>query len=254
MTTLSPEISLGASAVDERALRRDLAALYRLVALYRWDDLIFTHISARLGDTEEFLLNPFGIGFDEMTASSLVKIDADGEPVGESDYRVNRAGFVIHSAVHLARPDVRCVIHLHSNDGVAVSAMEEGLLPLNQKVLGILADVAYHDYEGVSLDLAERERLAADLGSKHIMMLRNHGTLVAGTSVPEAFMRTYFLETSCTAQVRTLGMGRPLRAVDPDVQAGAADKIGPENWARMGREAWPTLLRKLDRLSPGYDA
>jgi ribulose-5-phosphate 4-epimerase/fuculose-1-phosphate aldolase len=240
---------------QEHILRRDLAACYRLVALFGWDDLVFTHISARLSDSEEFLLNPYGLSFDEMTASSLVRVDGHGQVVGSSAYGVNRAGFVIHSAVLRARPEVRCVIHLHTHDGVAVSTLEEGLLPLNQKVIGILHDIAYHEYEGVALDLDERDRLQADLGTKNLMMLRNHGTLALGSSVPDAFLRAYLLETSCTVQVRTFAMGRPLHPINPQAIAKVFSQTPPPaQVARLSQDiVWPALLRKLDRLNPGYD-
>src|SRR5215469_679832 len=199
----------GKVSAEEWQLRVDLAATYRLVALHGWDDMIFTHISARVpGPDHHFLINPYGLLFEEITASSLVKIDIDGHKVVDSPYPVNPAGFTIHSALHMNRDDAHCVIHLHTDDGVAVSAQEDGLLPLDQHAMTICGDIAYHDYEGIALDLDERERLVADLGaSKHAMILRNHGTLTLGKSCPDAFMRMYYLERACTMQVRALSGG-----------------------------------------------
>ncbi|OYQ35638.1 class II aldolase [Niveispirillum lacus] len=244
----------GGSVKDEAAIRRDLAAAYRLTALFGWDDLVFTHISARVpGPDHHFLINPYGMLFEEITASSLVRIDMDGNKRDNSPYPVNPAGFTIHAAVHAARDDAGCVMHLHTPDGTAVATLSDGLLPLNQTAQLVLADLAYHDYEGVALDPAEIPRLQRDLGSKSTMLLRNHGTLTVGATVAEAFTRMYFLERACTMQVRTLSMaGRTLH----DTEQGVIDK----NMA-LGRIAvapaanqliWPALLRKLDRVSPGY--
>ena len=185
--------------------RLDLAATYRLVALYGWDELIFTHISARVpGPEHHFLVNPYGMLFEEITASTLVKVDMDGAVVGASEFPVNPAAFTIHSAVHMSRADAGCVIHLHTLDGVAVSAQEQGLLPLDQHAMLLLGDLAYHDYEGVALDLDERERLIADLGERNVMILRNHGTLTVGKTCADAFMRMFFLERACAIQTRAL--------------------------------------------------
>jgi len=194
----------------ERAVRIELAACYRLVALYGWDDLVFTHISARVpGPEHRFLINPYGMMFEEITASSLVKVDADGNALGNSPYAVNPAGFTIHSAVHEVREDAGCVIHLHTPDGTAVATSSTGLLPLNQTAQLVLPDLVYHDYEGVALDLDERPRLQRDLSRHNIMLLRNHGTLTVGRSVAEAFLRMYLLERACTMQVRTRARGHP---------------------------------------------
>lgn len=245
-----------AMSPEEARLRRDLAACYRLVAYYGWDDMIGTHISARLPDEngkECFLINPFGMMFDEITASSLIKVDVEGEVLQDSPYMVNRAGFVIHSAVHMARPDAGCVMHLHSRDGVAVSTLQEGLLPLNQGAMFLANHIAFHEYEGVALDEGERQRLAADLGNKPLMLLRNHGTLAVGKTVPATFVLMYGLEMSCTVQVRTLGMGRPLHAADPKVIAkGTAMMDAGMIDSYADSLAWPALLRKLDRELPGY--
>ena len=237
----------------EADIRRDLAAVYRLVALQGWDDLIFTHISARVpGPEHHFLINPFGLRFDEVTASNLVKIDVDGEPVGESAHPVNPAGFVIHSALHMAREDAQCVIHLHTDDGVAVAAQEDGLLPLSQHAMMVADEVAYHDYEGIAFDLDERERLVEDMGEKHLMLLRNHGTLAVGPSCPAAWLAIYFLERACTMQVRAQSTG--VRLSRP--RQGVPEKVTTQSVSLFTGSAaaftWPALLRKLDQVDPGY--
>ena len=233
--------------------RVNLAATYRLVAHYGWDDLIYTHISARVpGEDNHFLINPYGLTFDEITASSLVKIDLDGEIVMDTPFKVNPAGFTIHSAVHSTGKDAHCVIHTHSNDGVAVSAQADGLLPLSQTAMIVLGDLAYHDYEGIALDLDERERLIADLGEKHSMILRNHGLLTTGATCADAFLRLFFLERACTMQVRAFSGGRELTMPDqgvPEKTAGQA-KFGTANG--IGDLAWPALLRTLDRQDASY--
>src|SRR5258707_5439923 len=194
----------GQVSAAEWAARTDLAAAYRAVAMFGWDDLVFTHISARIpGPEHHFLINPYGMMFEEITASSLVKIGLDGKPVGYSPFPVNPAGFTIHSAVHEAREDAGCVMHLHTPDGTAVATSSERLLPLNQTAQLVIPDLAYHDYEGVALDHDERPRLQKDLGTKNAMLLHNHGTLTVGKTCAEAFLRMYFLERSCTMQVRT---------------------------------------------------
>ncbi|AYC33743.1 class II aldolase/adducin family protein [Pseudomonas cavernae] len=234
--------------------RVDLAACYRLVELFGWSDLIATHISARVpGTTDEFLINPFGMTFDEIRASDLIRIDLDGNQIGNSPYSANKAGFTIHSAVHQVRHDAACVIHLHTTDGVAVSALAEGLLPLSQTAMFLTGDVAYHDYEGPALNLAERERLQRDLGGKHLMILRNHGTLAVGASVAEAFVRMHMLERACAAQVRALSMGRPLNKASDEARATTESMCMTGMFGRYGQLAWPALLRKLDRQMPGYD-
>src|SRR6201992_4016953 len=201
------EVPSGMSAAEWEQ-RINLAACYRLVAHYGWDDLVDTHISARVpGPEHHFLINPYGLLFDEITASSLVKVDLDGNQLTKSEYSINPAGFTIHSAVHEVREDAGCVMHLHTPDGTAVSTSKEGLLPLNQTAQLVLPDLAYHDYEGVALDLDERPRLQRDLGPKNIMLLHNHGTLTVGRTCGEAFSRMYFLERACTMQVRTRMLG-----------------------------------------------
>jgi ribulose-5-phosphate 4-epimerase/fuculose-1-phosphate aldolase len=238
----------------ERAIRVDLAAAYRLVALYGWDDIVFTHISARIpGPEHHFLINPYGLMFEEITASSLVKIDLAGNPIGNSKYPVNPAGFTIHSAVHEVREDAGCVIHLHTPDGTAVATSKEGLQPLNQTSQFVVGDLVYHDYEGVALDHSERPRLQQDLGNHNIMLLRNHGTLTVGRTCAEAFLRMYFLERACTMQVRTRILGHD----DYPTAQSAIDKnnalMGADTGNRVANElVWPALLRKLDRLDPGF--
>jgi ribulose-5-phosphate 4-epimerase/fuculose-1-phosphate aldolase len=238
----------------ESEIRRDLAAAYRLVALFGWDDLIFTHISARLpGPAHHFLINPYGWTFDEITASSLVKIGMDGRPVGNTDARVNPAGFTIHSAVHEVREDAGCVLHVHTPDGTAVATSREGLQPLNQTAQLVIDDLAYHDYEGVALDHDERPRLQRDLGTKNLMLLRNHGTLTVGRTVAEAFLRAYFLERACTMQVRTRILGRDGYPTQPEViqkNVELSQSGGMQALANL--LLWPAMLRKLDRIDPTY--
>ncbi|GAA4768036.1 class II aldolase/adducin family protein [Stakelama sediminis] len=245
------------AAIDEAewAVRVDLAAAYRLVALYGWDDLIFTHLSARVpGPEHHFLINPYNQMFGEITASSLVRIDTKGLPVGASDSPVNPAGFTIHSAIHMARDDAQAVMHLHTPYGQAVSAMECGLLPHTQTAMIAQHDLAYHDYEGIATDHDERERLVADLGERHAMLLRNHGTLTVGDSVASCFLRLYFLERACEAQVHMLAAGRDgLNTPPQGVDRKVAEQSPPAGQAMLAKAlAWPALLRKLDRIDPSY--
>ncbi|HVE90557.1 MAG TPA: class II aldolase/adducin family protein, partial [Burkholderiaceae bacterium] len=218
-----------------------------------WDDLIFTHISARVpGPEHHFLINPYGMMFSEITASSLVKVDLDGNKVLDSPHDINPAGFVIHSAVHAAREDAECVLHVHSVNGVAVSAQEQGVLPLSQHSIFVLSSLAYHDYEGVALDDDEKPRLVRDLGSKRFLMLRNHGLLTVGRSVAEAFVAMYFFESSCMIQVRAQAGGQRLRHIGAAIIDGA-----PMQWENVTRGAggglaWPALLRKLNQSDPSY--
>jgi ribulose-5-phosphate 4-epimerase/fuculose-1-phosphate aldolase len=242
-------------APGEWEARVDLAAAYRLVAMYGWDDLIFTHLSARVpGPEHHFLINPYDMMFEEITASSLVKIDVEGNPVGKSEHPVNPAGFTIHSAIHMAREDAAAVMHLHTPNGQAVSAMEFGLLPHTQTAMIAKHNVAYHDYEGIATDLDERERLVQDLGEKHAMILRNHGTLAVGESVGAAFLRLYFLERACEAQVAMLSAGlENLNTPPQGVEEKVAGQSNPKGMGMLAeRLAWPALLRKLDRHNPGY--
>jgi ribulose-5-phosphate 4-epimerase/fuculose-1-phosphate aldolase len=231
----------------------DLAACYRLVAAFGWDDLVFTHISARVpGPEHHFLINPYGMMFSEITASSLVKVDLHGRKVVDCPYDVNPAGFTIHSAVHAAREDTNCVLHLHSVNGVAVSAQDEGVLPLSQHSMFVLASLAYHDYEGVALDEDEKPRLVRDLGDRRFLMLRNHGLLTVGRTVAEAFVAMYFFEKACDMQVRALAGGRRVRPIPAPIVAGAQAQWEKVTHGAGGDLAWPALLRKLDRENPGY--
>jgi ribulose-5-phosphate 4-epimerase/fuculose-1-phosphate aldolase len=240
-------------SADEWRQRVDLAACYRLVARYGWDDLIFTHISARVpGPEHHFLINPYGLMFDEITASSLVKVDLDGRKVLDSPYDVNPAGFTIHSAVHAARDDANCVLHVHSVNGVAVSAQAEGVLPLSQHSIFVLASLAYHDYEGVALDADEKPRLVRDLSDKRFLMLRNHGLLTVGRSVAEAFVAMFFFETSCIIQVRALAGGTPVRRIGQAIVDGAEQQWQAVTQGAGGGLAWPALLRRLDRVDASY--
>jgi ribulose-5-phosphate 4-epimerase/fuculose-1-phosphate aldolase len=252
LTQSSSNVQSRVSA-DEWQQRVDLAACYRLVALFHWDDLIFTHISARVpGPEHHFLINPYGMMFEEITASSLVKVDLQGKKVSESPYEINPAGFVIHSAIHAAREDALCVLHLHSLNGVAVSAQKEGLRPVSQQSLFALASLAYHDYEGVALNEDEKPRLVRDLGDKNFMMLRNHGLLTVAETIADAFLFMYVLEAACTIQVRAQSGGGPLITVDPRLVAGAQAQAKQVTRGAGGALAWPGLLRKLDRHNPGY--
>jgi ribulose-5-phosphate 4-epimerase/fuculose-1-phosphate aldolase len=238
---------------EEWKLRVDLAACYRLVALYGWDDLIFTHISARLPGTDHhFLINPYGMTFDEVTASSLVKIDLEGRKLMESPYEINPAGFVIHSAIHAAREDAKCVLHTHSVNGVAVSATKQGVLPISQQSIFALSSLAYHDYEGVALNEGEKPRLVRDLGDKAFLMLRNHGLLTVGGTIADAFLLMYLFEAACSIQLRAQSAHTELISVDPKIVAGASMAAKQVTRSAGGGLAWPGLLRKLDRLDRSY--
>ncbi len=233
--------------------RVDLAAAYRLVAHYGWDDLIFTHISARVpGPEHHFLINPYGMMFDEITASSLVKIDLDGNKISESPYIINPAGFTIHSAIHAAREDALCVIHLHTAHGIAVSSQKEGLLPISQQALVALASIAYHDYEGLALNDEEKPRLIEDLGNKNHLILRNHGLLTLGKSAAEAFLSMFILESACRIQILAQAGGTQLIPVADTVLARVSAQVGAVTAGQGAQLAWPGLLRKLDRLDPSY--
>ena len=238
---------------EEWAIRVDLACAYRMVAHYGWDDLIFTHLSARIpGEEHHFLLNPYQLMFEEVTASSLVKVDVQGNPVEPTPFITNPAGFIIHSAIHMAREDAHAVMHLHTPAGQAVAAHSEGLLPLTQTAMLVRQDIAFHDYEGVAVDLDERERLVSNLGDKTAMILRNHGTLAVGKNVGECFVKLYFLERACQAQVMALSAGSevnmpPQGSPEVTAQQGA---IGLNVAANL--LAWPALKRKAYRLDPGF--
>jgi len=243
----------GKVSAEEWQARVDLAALYRLVALHGWDDAVFTHISARVpGPEHHFLINPFGLFFGEMTASALVKIDLDANILQETPYKINRAGFTIHSAIHAAREDAHFVMHLHTDQGVAVAAQREGLLPLSQHALIVAPHLAYHDYEGIALNLDERERLVADIGDKTLMLLRNHGTLSAAASAADCWMAMFYLERACKQQVMALSVGRENVLIAPEA---AQTEVRTQTLGGFGgRIAWPGWMRRLDRELPGYDA
>jgi len=233
--------------------RVDLAACYRLIAMYGWDDLVFTHVSARVpGPEHHFLINPYGMLFEEITASSLVNIDLAGKKVMDSAYDINPAGFTIHSAIHAVRENAQCVLHVHTLNGVAVSAQKGGVLPVSQQSILVLASLGYHDYEGIALHEDEKPRLVRDLGDKNFLMLRNHGLLTAAESVADAFLFMYVFEAACTIQVRAQAGGGELIPVDPRIIAGAKAAVKQVTRGAGGGLAWPGLLRKLDRENPGY--
>ncbi len=238
---------------EEWQLRVTLAACYRLVALYGWSDLIFTHISARVpGPEHHFLINPYGLMFDEITASSLLKVDMQCQQMTPSPYPVNPAGFVIHSAIHAARDNVQCVLHTHTRAGVAVSAQQAGLLPISQQSTFVLASLAYHDYEGVAFRDAEKPRLQADLGQANFLMLRNHGLLTCGKTIADAFLSMYTFEMACKIQIDAQAGGGPLTTVAPDILSGVAHAMRVQTNNSGGAFVWPALLRKLDRIDPSY--
>lgn len=248
----SPDVRSQVSDVEWQ-LRVDLAACYRLVAHFGWDDLIFTHVSARVpGPEHHFLINPYGMTFDEVTASSLVKVDQDARKVLDSPYEINPAGFTIHSVIHAAREDATCVLHTHSLNGVAVSAQKAGVLPLSQQSTFVLASLAYHDYEGVALNAEEKPRLVRDLGDKNFFMLKNHGLLTVGPSVADAFLLMYLFEAACTVQVRAQAGGGELTPIEPKIIAGAVATARAATRGAGGALAWPSLLRKLDRIDPSF--
>jgi ribulose-5-phosphate 4-epimerase/fuculose-1-phosphate aldolase len=231
--------------------RVNLAACYRLVENFGWTDLIYTHISARVpGEPGHFLLNRFGLLFDEVTASNLIKVDLDGNLVEEPDAPMHRAGFVIHSAIHAGRDDVDCVIHTHSKAGVAVAAMKDGLLPLSQHAQLFYGHVSYHDYEGLAVDIDERKRLVKDLGANSVMILRNHGLLAVGSSIPLAFSNIFNLQFACETQVLAMAGNPALNLPPPAVSQHTAELAAAPD-APFGSE-WAGLLRKLDRIDPSY--
>ena len=256
LARLIPNLDGKVSAAEWQA-RVDLAAAYRLVALFKWDDLVFTHITARIPDTEHYLINPYGLMFEEITASSLVKIDLQGNVLQDTPFPINPAGFTIHSAVHAARHDIQCVMHTHTLNGVAVSAQKRGVLPISQFSIGVLSSLAYHDYEGIALRDEEKPRLVADLGSKTFLMLRNHGLLTVGPTVAEAFAAMYFFEATCAVQLRaqaggTLAAGE-LIEVAPEIVQGAMEAVRVATTGRgPGGLVWPGLLRRLDRLDDSW--
>ena len=255
MSTLEIPSLEGKVSPEEWAVRVDLAAAYRLVALFGWEDLVFTHISMRVPGTEDqFLINPYGVFFDEITASSLVKIDLQGNKVEDSPFPVNAAGFIIHSAIHEARHDAKCVLHTHTLNGIGVAAQHDGLLPLSQHSMSVLASIAYHDYEGPALNADEKPRLVADLGTASHLILRNHGLLTVGETVADAFVRMYYLETSCAIQIRAQAGGAELIHIGKDIleTAYGAMQAGGGAGSKASRLVWPGILRRLNRLDPSF--
>ena len=249
-----PELPRPACSDEEWQTRVELAAAYRLVALFGWDDLVFTHISARVpGEPGAFLINPYGWLFEEITASSLVKVDAQGQKLTDNPFPINPAGFTIHSAVHAARDDAHCVLHTHTLNGVAVSAQQAGVLPLSQQSIFVLSSLGYHDYEGVALRDDEKPRLVEDLGRGNYLMLRNHGLLTVGRDVPEAFLNMYLFESVCAIQVRAQ-TGGACTHVNPEIVAGARQQAAQVTKGLGAQLVWPGLLRRLSRRMPGYDA
>lgn len=238
----------------EWKVRVELAALYRMAALSGWDDFLFTHISARVpGPEDHFLLNPLGVWFEEITASSLVKVARDGTVI-DGDHGINGAGFVIHSAIHAAREDAQFIVHFHSDDGVALASQRDGLLPINQRALSIIPRLAYHDYEGIAEDLDERARIVASLGDHSMLILRNHGTLALGPTAAEAWLRIYSLEKAATAQIRALSAGTTgILEAPANARKTVSDQVRRRPLAVRDDLTWPAILRKLERASPGYD-
>ena len=238
---------------EEWQLRVDLAACYRTIAIYGWDDLVFTHISARVpGGDDHFLINPYGFLFEEITASSLIKVDQDGNKVSESPFSVNPAGFTIHSAVHAAREDAGCVLHTHTRAGVAVSIQPDGLLPISQISLLPYSQISYHDYEGIALNEDEKPRLVADMGTSNALILRNHGLLTVGASIPDAFIMMYALETACQIQIMAQSTGNDLVQVPPPIVDGIMAQVEAVTKGMGGELVWPGILRKLERRDPSF--
>ena len=255
----SSSISLPASIknrvrAEEWQTRIDLAAAYRLVAQYGWDDLVFTHITAKIPGVEnQFLINPYGMMFDEITASSLVKIDLGGNKLDEDNlHPVNPAGFLIHSAIHAARHDAKCVLHVHTPNGIAVSAQKGGVLPISQQSIFVLSSLAYHEYEGVALNDDEKPRLVRDLGDKSFFMLRNHGLLTVGETIADAFQAMYIFETTCMIQVRAQAGGSELIPIPQPILDGAKQQAKLVTKGLGGNLAWPGLLRKLDKIDTSF--
>ncbi|WP_286220522.1 class II aldolase/adducin family protein [Marinobacter apostichopi] len=243
----------GEVSAEEWQLRVDLAAAYRLIALYGWDDLIFTHVSARIpGDEHHFLINPYGMMFEEITASSLVRVDQEGNKIDPDDFDINPAGFTIHSAIHAVRDDATCVMHTHTTAGVAVSAQKDGLLPLSQQSLFPLSNLAYHDYEGVALREDEKARLQKDLGNNNFMILRNHGLLTTGGSIADAFLGMYILQRACEVQIQALSGNREMTPIPAGIVDTIRQQAEQVTRGMGGQLAWPGLLRKLDRIDTGF--
>lgn len=252
--TMSPRSNADRYSPEEWQARVDLAAAYRLVALFGWDDLVFTHISVRVpGEHDRFLINPYGWLFEEITASSLVAVDLAGRKIDPSNEApINPAGFVIHSAIHAARPDAQCILHTHTPNGIAVATHRAGLLPLSQQSLFVLASLGYHDYEGVALNDEEKPRLVRDLGERNFLILRNHGLLTVGAAVADAFLAMYVMESACAVQLRAQSSSPDLVHIDPKILAGIQAQARQVMRGMGAALVWPGLLRKLDRLDPSY--
>ncbi|WP_339543164.1 class II aldolase/adducin family protein [Pseudomonas sp. JAI120] len=254
---LSPQNVKDQVSAAEWQIRVDLAACYRLVALHGWDDLIFTHISAKVPGTDDFLINPYGLMFHEITASSLVKVDQAGNKLMDSPYEINPAGYTIHSAIHEVRHDVTCVLHTHTAAGVAVAAQKQGVLPISQQSLFVLSSLAYHAYEGVALNHEEKARLQADLGDNNFLMLHNHGLLTCGSTIADTFLMMFIFQRACEIQVLAQNGGAELIPIGPQILAGAKTMLATVTKSAQGMGgalAWPALLRKLDMQDPGYNS
>ncbi|WP_460134105.1 class II aldolase/adducin family protein [Pseudomonas sp. S1_E04] len=252
---VSPQNVKDQVSAAEWQTRVDLAACYRLVASHGWDDLIFTHISAKVPGADAFLINPYGLMFHEVTASNLVKVDLAGHKLMDSPYEINPAGYTIHSAIHEVRHDVSCVLHTHTAAGVAVAAQKQGVLPISQQSLFVLSSLAYHAYEGVALNHDEKARLQADLGDKNFLMLHNHGLLTCGESIADTFLMMFIFQRACDIQVLAQNGGTPLISIEPQILAGARAMVAAVTKSAQGMGgalAWPALLRKLDSQDPGY--
>jgi len=241
-------------SAEEWQTRVDLAACYRLIAMHGWADLVFTHITAKIpGAENQFLINPYGMLFDEITASSLVKIDLAGNKLDAGNpYPINPAGFVIHSAIHAARSDAKCVLHVHTANGIAVSAQKSGVLPISQQSIFVLSSLAYHNYEGVALNDDEKPRLVGDMGEKNFLMLRNHGLLTVGETIADAFLFMYLFETTCNIQIKAQAGSGELIPVSQAIIDGAQKQAKTVTKGLGGQLAWPGLLRKLDRMDSGF--
>ncbi|MEH6389134.1 class II aldolase/adducin family protein [Pseudomonas profundi] len=240
-------------SAEEWQTRVDLAACYRLIAMYGWDDVVFTHVSAKIPGTEHFLINPYGLMFEEITASSLVKIDLQGNKLMESPFEINPAGFTIHSAVHEVRHEAGCVLHTHTPEGVGVSCQKEGILPISQQALFVLCSLAYHEYEGVALNEEEKSRLQAHLGRANNLVLRNHGLLTCGRSISDAFLTMYTLQRCCEIQVAAQAGGSELTTISQTILDGAVESMRKVTRGAGSGIAWPALLRKIQRVNPGFD-
>ena len=254
-TSQSASVPSGMSE-QEWQTRLDLAACYRLIHHHGWTTQVFNHITARIPDTEHLLINPFGLHYDEITASNLLKIDIEGNLLEESEYFVNRAGYVIHSAIHMARPDLQCTLHTHSENAEAVSCLSSGFIPMTQNACIFHDRIGYHDYEGVAVDEQERQRLIADLGNtNHTLILRNHGVLIGGDSIACAYSRLYDFENGARAQLKAMATGDRLVQLPEAVLVRTRDQFEAMTSPAGGDDRfpqWPAALRMLDRVDPGW--